>query len=62
MYNFFSGRCNLELLGAAGGGLFCLGGYMGKGFNLDHLKRRGWSLVNRCFLCHLKEESIDRMC
>ena len=40
MYNFFSGRCNLELLGAAGGGLFCLGGYMGKGFNLGSFKEK----------------------
>ena len=33
-----------------------------KVLTLDHLKRRGWSLVNRCFLCHLKKESIDRIC
>ena len=28
---------------------------------LDHLQRRGWSLTNRCFLCHLEEESIDHI-
>ena len=26
---------------------------------MDILKRRGWILVNRCFLCQDKEESCD---
>ena len=28
---------------------------------LDHLKRRGWSLANTCFLCLEEEETIDRI-
>ena len=34
---------------------------MGKVLTLDHLQRRGWSLTNKCFLCHLEEESIDHI-
>ena len=28
---------------------------------LDQVQRRGWSLVNRCYLCQLEEESIDHI-
>ena len=28
---------------------------------LDHLKKRGWTLANRCFLCCAEEESIDHI-
>ena len=28
---------------------------------LDQLKKRGWSLLNRCFLCCAVEESIDHL-
>ena len=55
MYNFFSGRCNLELLGAAGGGLFCLGGYMGKGFNLGSFKEKRVVFGKQMFPLSFKE-------
>ena len=32
---------------------------MGKVLTIDQLQKRGWSLVNRCFLCKEEEESID---
>ena len=28
---------------------------------LGQVKRRGWSLANKCFLCHIEEESIDHI-
>ena len=28
---------------------------------LDQLKKRGWTLANRCFLCCAEEESIDHI-
>ena len=28
---------------------------------LDHLKRRGWSLPNRCYLCKGEEESANHI-
>ena len=28
---------------------------------LDRLKRKEWSLVNRCFYCKEEEESIDHI-
>ena len=31
----------------------------GKVLTLDQLKKRGWILANRCFLCCAEEESID---
>ena len=31
----------------------------GKMLTLDQLKKRGWTLANRCFLCCVEEESID---
>lgn len=34
-YNFVSSKCDLELLGAVEGRLFCMGGYLGKGKTLD---------------------------
>ena len=33
----------------------------GKALMLDQLKKRGWSLLNRCFLCCAAEESIDHL-
>ena len=33
----------------------------GKVLTLDQLQTRGWSLANRCFLCHSHEESIDHI-
>ena len=33
----------------------------GKVLTLDQLKKRGWTLINRCFLCCAKEESIDHI-
>ena len=28
---------------------------------MDQLKRRGWTLAHRCFLCLVEEESIDHI-
>ena len=28
---------------------------------LNLIQKRGWALANRCFLCHEKEETIDRL-
>ena len=33
----------------------------GKVLTLDRLKRRGWTLANRCFLCLVEEEYIDHV-
>ena len=33
----------------------------GKVLTLDQLKKRGWTLANRCFLCCAEEESIDHI-
>lgn len=33
----------------------------GKALSLDQVKRRSWSLANRCFLYHIEEESIDHI-
>ena len=33
----------------------------GKVLTLDQLKKRGWTLANRCFLCCVEEESIDHI-
>ena len=32
----------------------------GKGLTLDLIQKRGWALVNRCFLCH-ERETIDHL-
>ena len=32
-----------------------------KVLTLDDIQRRGWSLVNRCFLCLNEEESVDHI-
>ena len=42
-------------------GLFAWKASWGKVLTLDQLKRRGWTLANRCFLCLVKEESIDHI-
>ena len=33
----------------------------GKVLTLDQLKRKVWSITNRCFLCCVEEESIDHI-
>ena len=33
----------------------------GKVLTLDQLKRRGWNLGNRCFLCCVEEETINHI-
>ena len=33
----------------------------GKVLTLDQLKRRGWNLANRCFLCCVEEEMINHI-
>ena len=33
----------------------------GKALTLDQIQKRGWALANRCYLCHLNEESIDHL-
>ena len=33
----------------------------GKVLTMDQLKKRGWALANRCFLCCEEEESIDHI-
>ncbi|RVW98499.1 microtubule-associated protein AIR9 [Vitis vinifera] len=40
-------------------GFFAWEASWGKVLTQDHLKRRGWSLVNRCFLCCDDEETIN---
>lgn len=40
---------------------FLLDRLHGKVSTLDHLERKGWSLANKCFLCHLKKEFIDHI-
>ena len=32
---------------------------MGKSFNFKSSSKKRWSLVNRCYLCQVEEESID---
>ena len=31
----------------------------GRVLTLDQLKRRGWLVTNRCFLCLMEEESVN---
>ena len=38
-----------------------LGKLWGKVLTLDQLKRRGWNLANRCFLCCAEEEMINHI-
>ena len=33
----------------------------GKTLTLDQIQKRGWSLVNRCYLCQMDEESINHI-
>ena len=42
-------------------GFFAWEALWGKVLTLDQLKRRGWTLANRCFLCLVEEESIDHI-
>ena len=35
--------------------------YEGKVLTLDQLKKRGFTLANRCFLCEEEKETIDHM-
>ena len=42
-------------------GFFTWKASWGKVLTLDHLKRRGITLANRCFLCEENEETIDHL-
>ena len=42
-------------------GFFAWEASWGKVLTLDQLKKRGWILANRCFLCCVEEESIDHI-
>ncbi|RVW89280.1 hypothetical protein CK203_032620 [Vitis vinifera] len=42
-------------------GFFAWEALWGKVLTLDQLKRKGWTLANRCFLCLVEEESIDHI-
>ncbi|KAL6314646.1 hypothetical protein AAG906_026990 [Vitis piasezkii] len=42
-------------------GFFALEASWGKVLTLDQLKRRGWAIANRCFLCCAEEESINHI-
>ncbi|RVX23145.1 putative mitochondrial protein [Vitis vinifera] len=42
-------------------GFFAWEASWGKVLTQDHLKRRGWSLANRCFLCCDDEETINHI-
>ena len=42
-------------------GVFAWEATLGKVLTLDQLKRRGMSLVNRCFMCEEDEENIDHL-
>ncbi|RVW71739.1 ADP-ribosylation factor 1 [Vitis vinifera] len=42
-------------------GFFAWEAYWGKVLTQDQLKRRGWILANRCFLCCAEEETINRI-
>ena len=40
-------------------GFFAWEASWGKVLTLDQLKRRGWTLANRCFICLVEEEVIE---
>ena len=40
---------------------FVWGATWNKALTSNHIQRRGWSLVNRCFLCLKGEESVDHI-
>ncbi|RVW52909.1 hypothetical protein CK203_110630 [Vitis vinifera] len=40
---------------------FWVGSNLEKALTLDQLQKRGWALVNRCYLCQRHEESIDHI-
>ena len=42
-------------------GFFAWEASWGKVLTLDQLKKRGITLVNRCFLCEENEETIDHL-
>ena len=42
-------------------GFFALEASWGKVLTLDQLKRRGWAIANKCFLCCAEEESINHI-
>ena len=42
-------------------GFFVWEAWWGKVLTLDQLKRRGFSLANRCYLCGEEEENIDHL-
>ena len=34
---------------------------LGRVLTLDRFKRRGWIMLNRCYICNGEEESTDRL-
>ena len=42
-------------------GFFVWEAWWGKVLTLDQLKRRGFSLANRCYLCGEEEENVDHL-
>ena len=42
-------------------GFFAWEASWGKVLTLDQLKRSGWNIANRCFLCCAKEETINHI-
>ena len=42
-------------------GFFVREAMWGKALTLDQIQKRGLSLVNRCYLCQMHEESIDHI-
>ncbi|KAJ9705268.1 hypothetical protein PVL29_003364 [Vitis rotundifolia] len=55
----FSWNIMWNLFVSSKGGFFTWEASWGKVLTLDQLKRRGWIVANRCFLCPVEEESID---
>ena len=57
----FPNKCGLEIVGLSRVVFFIWEATWRKVLTLDHIQRRGWSLVNRCFLCLNEEESVDHI-
>lgn len=41
----------MEFMGSIQGKFVCMGSLLVKVLTFDQLQKRGWTLVNRCFLC-----------
>ena len=52
---------HLEVLGSFEGEFFCLGGVLEQ--NSDHrpAEKRGWNILNRCYLCKEEEETTNHL-